>query len=295
LSITERQDQPHHFERLVSYTYRYGIAGRWRGLRMFGTLGLAALVPVAVFAWPAAAEDLAAIAACWLVLGRATLRWCEQNSYHRAALVQEYYDTELFGLDWNNALVGEQPNVADLVADAQKLTRPKRLTKLKKWYDVDLSGLPWPVDVMTCQLQSSIWSRRDQKAYSIFLGVAAGIWVAAGVIYGAAVGMSLSHFLVALFLPSAPALVDAVELSSAHWRYSGERLAVETDAQNAMRAFRFTQQLPSPAVARALQDAAYRLRRDQPRVPRWFYELRRHGSTLVSRRAADNLHADPSD
>jgi len=32
MSITERQDEPHHFERLVSYTYRYGIAGRWLGL-----------------------------------------------------------------------------------------------------------------------------------------------------------------------------------------------------------------------------------------------------------------------
>lgn len=291
MSITERQDQPPHFDRLVSYTYRYGVAGRWRGLRMFGTLVLAAFVPVVVFAWPGGAGLLAAIAAAWLVLGRATLRWCEQRSYHQAALVQEYYDTDLFGLPWNMALAGAPPLVGDVAADARKITKAKRLDKLRNWYDVDLTGLDWPADVMTCQLQSSVWSRRDHRAYGVFLGLLAGIWFAAGVIYAVATAMTLEHFLVALFLPSAPALVDAVELATAHCQQSGERLKVESDVQHALQTYISTGELPPLSVARELQDAAYRLRRDQPRVPKWFYDLRRRSSALVSRRAAHDLHA----
>lgn len=289
MTITERQDEPVHFERLVSYTYRYGVAGRWRSVRMLGTLVLAALVPVLAYFDPDSADVLGAVAAAWLVLGRTILRWCEQTSYRRAALVQEFYDTELFELEWNGALVGAQPNVADMTADAMKLTKPKKLAALRVWYDVDLTGLPWPVDVLTCQLQSSIWSRRDHRAYALFLGTTASAWFLAGVVYAGSVGMSLTHFLVALFLPSAPALTDAAELTAAHLQHSGERLAVELDAQKALQDFHHGGVMPSPTLVRSVQDHAYRLRRDQPRVPRWFYSLRKSASALVTRAAAQSL------
>lgn len=286
MTITTRQDQPVHFERLVSYTYRYGIAGRWRSARMLGTLVLAGLVPVLAYADPDAAAVLGAVAAAWLVLGRTILRRCEQASYRRAALVQEFYDTQLFELEWNGALAGAEPNVADMTADAMKLTKPKKRDALRVWYDVDLTGLPWPVDVLTCQLQSSIWSRRDHRAYALFLGTTATAWLLAGVVYAGSVGMSLTHFLVALFLPSAPALTDAAELTAAHWQQFGERLSVELDAQKALQDFHHGGVLPSATLVRSVQDHAYRLRRDQPRVPRWFYSLRKSASALVTRTAA---------
>lgn len=158
MSITERQDQAEHLDRLAAYSYRYDVAGRWRTARMTATLLLAAAVPALAFTRPSWADQLAALAALWLVLGRTALASLERSSYLKAAVMQEFYDVKLFGLPWNEELAGPKPREVDIAADAAKM---KKRVKLLKWYDIDLTGLSWPADVLLCQMQSSSWSRRD--------------------------------------------------------------------------------------------------------------------------------------
>lgn len=282
MTITERQDQPEHLDRLAAYSYRYRVAGRWRAVRMAGTLLLAAAVPVLAFARPSWADQLAAVAALWLVLGRTAFSCMERSSYLKAAAMQEYYDTQLFGLPWNEALAGSMPRQVDIAADAVKL---KDRSKLRQWYDVDLTGLPWPADVVLCQMQSSSWSRRDHEAYSALLIGSATIWTAAGLIYGFAADLSLQAFLVRLFLPSAPALLDAVELALAHHTHALDRRKVEDAATAAWRTFQRGDQVTTELV-RQVQDSAFQLRRDQPRVPKSFYSLRRTASSRATISAA---------
>jgi hypothetical protein len=64
-------------------------------------------------------ELVAAISAGWLVLGRTLLIWMEQRTTLEAARVQELYDTQLFHLPWNTALVGRPPSPDDIAAAAR--------------------------------------------------------------------------------------------------------------------------------------------------------------------------------
>lgn len=273
MSITVRQQDPPHLARLQAYSHRYRVAGRWRAVRRVGTLLLAVLGPVFALSDAKGADMLAATAAAWLLLGRAGIQWCETPSDRRAVQQQQLYETELFGLPWNASLAGPKPNLADLIADARRLSK-RVLPQLQNWFDLP-PGLPHEVEVLRCQLQSSIWSRRDHRAYALVVGATAAAWGLAGVLYACVDGMTLRAFLVMLFLPSAPALVDAADLALSHWRQSRERLDVETRAQDALLAYEVAGSVPSGPLLVELQDASYRLRRDQPRVPGWFYRLRR--------------------
>lgn len=140
-------------------------AGRHRPATRYRLL-LAAAVPVLAFARPAWADQLAAVAAIWLVLGRTAVSRLERGSYVRAAGMQEYCDCKLFDLPWNESLVGPEPRPVDVAADAARFAKRARL---RRSYDLDLEGLAWPLDVLFCQLQSSSWSRRDHQTYATLL------------------------------------------------------------------------------------------------------------------------------
>lgn len=283
MTITERQDQAEHLDRLAAYSHRYDVAGRWRSSRMAGTLLLAAAVPVLAFTRPSWADELAAIAALWLVVGRTALIALERGSYLKAAVMQEYYDTKLFGLPWNEKVAGPEPREVDIAADAAKKTNR---VKLMEWYDIDLTGLSWPADVLFCQMQSSSWSRRDHEAYRSLLIVAAVVWTSAGFVYGFIGDLSLQEFLVRLFLPSAPALLEAVELAVAHHAHARDRQKVEDAATAVWRAHQRAEKITLKMV-RHVQDSAFQLRRDQPRVPKFFYHLRRAASSRATVSAAE--------
>lgn len=95
----------------------------------------------------------------------------EQRTTLEAARIQELYDTQLFHLHWNAALVGRPPVPDDVAAAARRIRDD---TPCRRWYSIDLGDTPWPADVLLCQRQSAIWSRRDRHAYGTTVLIAAG-------------------------------------------------------------------------------------------------------------------------
>lgn len=103
--------------------------------------------------------------------------------------------------------------------------------------------------------------------------------------YGFLVDLSLAEFLVRLFLPTAPALLEAVELAIAHHTHARNRQRVEDAAIAAWHSYQHAEQVTVQKV-RQVQDSAFQLRREQPRVPKFFYELRRAASSRATVSAA---------
>jgi hypothetical protein len=216
-------------------------------------------------------ELLAAVAAAWLVAGRTFLTLLEDSRRAHAAKVQELYDTELFGLEWNAALVGRRP-VPEDIADAAGHVKDR--APYLDWYSVEVTGLTIPKDVLLCQRQSAIWARHDQRAYAWFLLTVGVGWLLAGLGLALARNMTLGEYLVKLFLPSSPAYLDAIELARAHWRHGNARQRLEDDIEDLWQ-----RQQDGGAVTqedcRRVQDSAFVLRRSGPPVATWFYKWRR--------------------
>lgn len=284
--ITQRQDQPDHLQRLLAYSHLYRIAQRWRRIRTCGTFLLAVAAPLIALAVPATAETLAAISAGWLVLGRTALTALERHAIAKAVSAHEFYDTRLFRLSWNTALAGRPPIPDDIATAAAHIRDDARY---KKWYDVDLDDVPWPADVLLCQRQSAVWSRRDHHAYGVTVLVTGLAWFGIGLITAIIIDLSLTDYLIKVFLPSSPAFLDSIELAREHWRHASARERVEQDIHDLWDTYRNDPGSLPVEECRKIQDAAYLLRRDGPRVPGLFYRIRRVRSSASTRAGTQTL------
>ncbi|MFD8044832.1 S-4TM family putative pore-forming effector [Streptomyces chartreusis] len=291
--IKERQDQPEHLTRLLAYSHLYKTAVRWRRIRIWGNVVMALTAPLFAVFLPSDASTRGAIAAAWLVLGRTVLSSLEQSYSLQGANVQELYDTKLFHLPWNQALVGREPVPDDVSAAARRI---RDHGPYLDWYSIDLGDTPWPGDVLLCQRQSAVWSRRDHRAYGTFLAISGGTWTLTIIVFALARDMTLLTFLVALFLPSAAALLDTIELAREHWQQSVKRRQVEDDIHDVWNKYQASPRDIPIAECQRLQDATYLLRRDSPPVPKWFYNLRRHETAAVTSDGTTSLRSssDPS-
>jgi predicted pore-forming effector associated with SMODS systems len=215
----------------------------------------------------------------------------EQHGKTQAVAVHELYDTELFGLPWNEALVGRPPLPDDVATAARRQPDHERF---HNWYTVDLTGVPWPADVLLCQRQSAVWGRGDHRAYSTALAVLGAACLVIGVAIALVLNVSLADYLVKIFLPTAPALLDAVELSRSHRSNASTRTDDVQVIDDLYESHRDALNLIPVHEVRAVQDASFNARTNTPRVPGWFYRLRRSGTHADTAAGADVLRGSSS-
>jgi SMODS-associating 4TM effector domain len=289
--ITRRQDEPEHLHRLLAYSHLYQTAQWWRRIRAAGTFTLAIAAPLIALAVPSTAETIAAISAGWLVLGRTVLTGLERRDIGKAVRAHELYDTKLFHLPWNTALAGRPPIPDDIAAAAHHITDD---ASYRGWFSVDLANTPWPSDVLLCQRQSAVWSRRDHQAYGTTILLVGLAWFILGVTIAIIGDLTLTDYLIKIFLPSSPAFLDSIELAREHWRHAVARERVENDIHDLWDHYRNDPAALPWAECRKIQDAAYLLRRDGPRVPSFFYRLRRTRSEASTATGTQALLGDSS-
>lgn len=163
--------------------------------------------------------------------------------------------------------------------------------KSRDWYTVDLSDAVWPGDVLLCQRQSAVWSRGDHGAYATTLITTAVLWSGVGVVIALAQNLTLADYLVQLFLPTAPALVEAGEQRELH-RVTADGRENDVAAIDALyREYKDDLAAIPPSRIRGVQDSAYQSRAVAPRVPGWFYRLRRPGTDADTIAGAAALRA----
>ena len=138
-----------------------------------------------------------------------------------------------------------------------------------------------------------IWSRRDHRAYGTTILITGIAWFLLGLAIALARDLSLAGYLIKIFLPSSPALLDCTELARSHWRHATRRENAEHDIQDVWDAHRDDPAAIDPAACRNIQDTAYLLRRHGPRVPGFFYQLRRPAAQAAISAGAAALRNGP--
>ena len=270
---------------LRAYSWHYQQARRWHLVKILGTVVLAAAAPAVTFWFPGAADGVAATAGAWVLAGRTLLALAEQRQIRAGVTMQEQFDVDLFGLPWNTSLAGPKAAAEDIADAARHITDDSRL---RDWY-APTGDAPWPLDVLLCQRSSAVWGRRAHYAYGITIAALGSAWFLAGIIMGLAAHLTLSGYLIKLFLPSQPAFLDTIELSRSHLRQSADKQAIEQQADALWEKGCRRPTSVTAADCRAIQDQAYRLRRRGPRVAQWFYHLRRGRDQQAMEAAASQL------
>lgn len=282
--IATRQNTERSLDLIAAYSRRYKTAARWRRLRVLGTYSLALLTPLLGLLWPGRAALIGALAAAWLVIGRTVFSYIEQTYSARAADIQEILDTELFGLPWNGAVAGRQDRVREDIAEAAP---HRRQPTHRNWYNA-VDATPWPADVLLCQLQNVAWGRRNHRAYLPYL-VACGLaLVLLDLAWAIGRDMSVYDFLILLFLPTAPALLDLADLILSHHRHGQAKGRTEDNIRELLQRLTGGEQIDRDECRR-VQDAIYQLRCTGPRIPAWFYRHHRPKDHAVLAASLDDL------
>ncbi|MEG3626697.1 S-4TM family putative pore-forming effector [Streptomyces poriticola] len=198
--------------------------------------------------------------------------WTERE-FRRAALLQETFDTRLYGLAWNEVLAGTVPSADEISRLARRYQGSAE--RLRDYYEVP--ELPRPLDVLSCILQNLAWGARVRRRFAAAVQGGIVVWVAAGVLVGVVTGATLVSVLVDWFVPSLGLLLLGVDT----YRTQRDTAAVREHARQViLPRMREYAEAGMPAaetpgllvLARQAQDVLLRTRLGQARVPNWFFK-----------------------
>lgn len=265
------------------------VAHRVEMSRLAGSL-LFGLAAVAATLWPDAAPAIAVSGAAWAMVSFGVLAPWSQSETTAAALAQELFDTELFGIPWSQSLVDRPPADEDLRRRARRSSLHEE--RMATWYP-EVGGIDHAYGTLICQRENLSWDSRLRNRYATALSCAIAGWTAIGLVVGVAAGLSVWELLVRWFAPSASALLLAGQHARANRELASERRLLLDRVRQTLDSAD-----PGPLSeddrkrlrdeARSIQDGIIRTRKRSERVPRWFYERFRSEDEVDMRETASD-------
>ena len=200
-SIAQEQNTDDSLRLLIAQARLYSEAKRIVLFRIVVAAVLAVLAPIVAVVKPDAEVFMAVVGGIWTLITYLPFRGMQREKVGQAATIQEQIDTHLFNLSWNDALV-RSPVRPELIRAAARHSKEDP-ARFRDWYS-DTGSLPYPLDVLVCQRQNSVWDWRLQSHYA-----AGVVWIGAGVlavdvVVGLVLHQYLSDFLLSLFIPTLP-------------------------------------------------------------------------------------------
>lgn len=272
--ISERQNAAEMIDLLAAASAAHLRVQRFETVRASTSLAMAALGVVAVFV-SAAAAPIAIAGACWgIALATGINPWARRHAT-RAAVIQEMFDTSLFGLPWNVTAAGVPVPSYEIHSLVRSFSAHRRQDRLRDWY-VDTSDLPQPYAVFVCQRQNLAWDVRLRRRWALFLAIAVVSWLLLGIPVGYAAGLTVGMTALRWYLPALGAVLFGIEGYRSQMDISGECARVLPLVQDEIGRAHAAPLSAAESerlsrVAREVQDVIFTTRRCLTRVPDWFY------------------------
>lgn len=253
---------------------------RLEAVRVTVSLALAGASVLAALA-AATAPAITVAGAAWALAYTILISPLTKKQARRSAIIQEMFDTDLFGLPWNSTLAGARLR-PDEVSQLVRTFHPGRgrEARLRDWY-VDTSQVPQPYDILVCQQQNLAWDARLRRRWAWALLAAVVIWAGLGLIVAYAATLTVPEILLRWFVPSLAALIYGIDSCKNQLEIAAERERVmnlvQGELDRAQRAPSPQEQLRLVGKAREIQDVVFATRKNPARVPDWFYaRFRQH-------------------
>lgn len=225
-----------------------------------------------------AVAPLAIVASLWAVVSATAMAAWRSHELARAALLQEMFDVEVFGIGWNEIMVGHRLSEAEV----NRLSKRQRGTDTTREYYVIHHPAGRLDDAMGCQEQNLAWGARIGRRYAAVVMSAVVAWAAAGLALGLVRSLTLTDLLLSWYIPSLGLLLLGVDTFARQRAVAAERERVlgllrarlgEADAHRGEVAVEASLHL----LSRRVQDILFLARTRAPRVPTWLYDRFRTG------------------
>jgi hypothetical protein len=271
-SIYELQQTSKFVSLLKAANALHKTIERWDFVRWCLGILLAILAIIGIFV----PEIRGPLGASGFVVGILTTaawpRW-RQCLSSDAAVVQEMFDTGLFGLEWSRSQPAEKNHVF-----ISRWARKKFRRNTAPWY-VDVRRIPSPVAEALCQRENAIWDADLRSAWVILCKTMFWVLTVVLILIGVALDLSVWHFFLWIVFPLTSLLGTVLSNTYQQSATVAGRRSILANIELELK-----QLHPSSSVAeinsfalnlRGWQDDIFRSRLATARVPSWFHALLR--------------------
>lgn len=235
---------------------------QWSRLAVMTAAGLAISVASLL---TTSAGSVGWISGVLLLFVNAMLMYRERRRVALAVSVQEAFDCQVFGLEWNDTAVRDRPAGQEIAKAAERYTGSRD----REWYP-DTGTVQRPLDIAICQQSNVGWGAPVHRAWAwtvvglslLLSALLAAAWAFSGLGLNAGAGSFIAPFL--------PVFWESFEMIRQHFESATEkentqRLILDDWA----KAMAGTTPLDE-SRCRRYQDAIAGIRKRNAQVPDWF-------------------------
>lgn len=266
-NITTEQNNPNLIELLKAQRMAYSQCKRFQFFDVISIL-IAILFPLIALMKPESQNAINAFGVLWTVAYLLTELY-RKSKTTQGATIQEQFDTELFGLNWNKVLCKSKINIDTI----QELSSKYKKNDLQNWYSIEIdNSLPKEIAIILCQRINFSWEINQRKKFVRFLAIITVLYYLIYIIIGFTKNIGFFDLLI-LLSPSIPFLVFSVQniLSlKSHITSKNETLSyIDSELDN----YKNSRTITSLEQLRQIQDTIFTERTVTEKVPDWFYKL----------------------
>lgn len=267
--ITIKQNLPKQIDKLAAQRYLYSKAKIIFYIRITFSLALAVLAPILISQFSSTQYYVSVVIIFYLLIDIIFLQRAENNHKKDAAKIQENFDLEVFGLDWNSIVVDNKIDEEKIIkyADLYRAKNKEKIDKLQNWYSTEIANLGLVPAIAVCQRTNIYWDVSLRKN-----------------IFWAMIGVLIVSFIAIFFINSEPILLicSAIPFYKVVTEYAISQHSTINrieNLKNKIESFlddrsNFTYEQINKL--RSIQDQIFTHRTTSAFVPDWLYWLNRN-------------------
>ena len=264
--INQKQNEIKSIELLKAQRTAYSQCKFCHILDLFSLI-LAGIAPIIVLIDKNLVDFLGAIGVIWTVIYLVAERYRRLKT-EQGAKIQEQFDTELYGLPWNNNLCRTKIPI-DIQQD---LAAKYKNNDLSDWYSKEIgSQLPIEIAIILCQRINFSWELNLRKRFVTFLVIILILYYGSFIFICIYKNLGIYDVLL-LLVPSLSFLIYSVQNSlslQSHIKSKTETLNI---IDNKLDEYKQNRLLPTYTDLRQIQDVIYIERTVPEKIPDWFYK-----------------------
>ncbi len=185
------------------------------------------------------------------------------------AKIQEQFDTELYGLDWNSKLCNTKVDIGIIL----ELSKNYKKCDLKNWYSLEIKeSLPFNIQILLCQRINVSWNIDLNKKYILFS-------ISTIIVYYSILFISFIYnnylFIDSLLyiLYTIPYLIETLKSVNIYQSQNDIQTKDLHIINDMIDKYQKHSKEPSKISLRKLQDSIFIRRNTISKIPDWFYNM----------------------
>jgi hypothetical protein len=262
-SIFEAQNTRRARRYVAAQARTYSDAKVVFAIRVIVVFMLAAITATLAVAIPSARPVIGGAGGALLLLVSFAVGNLEKTWRHRAAAIQEEFDTEVFQIRWNRHQADRaNPHDINKAADRYRGTRDEN------WYD-RTKGTYRPYDVLVCQSSNLGWGASMHFIWAWMLIGALALLVLSMILAETVLKLPARDFLLALVVPIMAPAKEIIEQSTANFETSRSKESAERKVTELWTQGMNGGNTPTDQDLRDVQDKILQFRQSNPYIPDW--------------------------